>query len=75
MSKLAAWTDEKPPIRGWYAVMYGWDSDEGTFVNSRFWNGEKWDDLNNLPIFMWSPQPFDDFEAADKWAADNDPDL
>ena len=71
---MNAWTDKEPTKKGWYAVMYSWDSDEGTFVTSRYWTGGKWADLINLPIFMWSPEPFDDFETADIWAEEHAPD-
>lgn len=60
-----------PKERGWYAVHYSWDSNEGSFINVLFSDGVKWVYDISLPIFEICG-PFVGEEEAKSWANKND---
>lgn len=62
--------DDTPPQPGWYATLYGWDIEEGSFPKATEWLGDRWD--GSLPFFAWQG-PFADEEAAERWADEHDP--
>jgi len=68
---MSAWKYDGPMMVGWYATIHSWDAEEGTFPGANYWDGEKWNE--RLPIFGWSPHPFDTEAAALAWAYENDP--
>lgn len=61
------WTwEDKPPVPGWYAVLYCWEPQEGVFTDAAYWNGQVWS--QSLPIGGYAG-PFADEAEARAWAA------
>lgn len=70
MEVLYKWTlDDSPAKKGWYAIAYSWDTGEGIFHGSSYYDGEKWD--CSLPIGAYAG-PFENKLSAEKWGDDND---
>jgi hypothetical protein len=66
------WLEECPPEKpGWYATLYCFDPEEGTFPSESEWSGTAWSD--SLPYTHRSPEPFATRHEAGRWASDNDP--
>jgi hypothetical protein len=55
---------------GWYATLFCWDSNEGTFAGGNRWFGDRWE--NNLPVYAWVG-PFSTMVEADEWARAHNP--
>jgi hypothetical protein len=55
---------------GWYATLFCWDSNEGTFAGGNRWLGDRWE--NNLPVYAWVG-PFSTMVKADGWARARNP--
>ncbi len=70
----SAWTSafehDHPPSAGWYAVLYGWDTNEGVFTDASYWNGSAWD--SDFPLLGFNG-PHPDAPAAKKWADEHNP--
>lgn len=67
------WSEKTRPVQfGWYAIMYGWDAQEGVFVGADYWNpNETW--AQGYPVLaVHGPHPTQ-FDAL-TWAKKNDPD-
>lgn len=65
------WHSDNPKTAGFYAILFCYDPDEGTFPDSRFWDGKEWDE--SLPIVWVSSIAFPTKEDAEDWAYENDP--
>jgi hypothetical protein len=63
----------EPAIVGWYATLYCWDSNEGSFPGANWWTGMHWQEP--LPVYAVSPTAFSSEEEAKAWADKHDPDL
>ena len=68
---LIEWTSfDKEVKTGWYAIHYGWDSDEGSFVGVDFFTETGFQ--NNHPIIHISSDCFNSKEEAEIWSQKND---
>lgn len=60
------WTfSENPQQKGWYAISYCWEAEEGIFNGASFWTGTNWEGC--LPIFAFAG-PFETSAEAVAWA-------
>ena len=67
---VVMWTDETTNIEsGFYATLYSWDSREGSFCDTNYFDGSDW--REDRPICEIAG-PFNSEDAADKWCEDND---
>jgi hypothetical protein len=68
-----SWTDynnQSCLAIGWYSVLFSWDSEEGSFVQANYFDGDSFEEI--LPIFSISSVPFATKEDAEEWGAAND---
>lgn len=66
--KQTEWRSGNPKEKGWYAIQYCWDTEEGTFYACDYFNGSNWTD-KTLPIFQFAgifENEIDAEEFADK---------
>lgn len=73
--KYDRWKDfETPDKRGWYAVNYCWDVREGSFCESIYFDGERFDygGCISLPCIMISKKRFRSKIGCDNWLEKND---
>lgn len=61
--------NDDPTETGWYAIEYCWDSEEGSFCGTSYWNMKEWD--SSLPVTRFAG-PFEDENSADIWVEQND---
>ena len=61
--------DSEPPEEGWYAVMYSWDPDEGSFPGAWYWTGRQWQ--SSIPPVAFAG-PFEYEHMARLWAEKHD---
>lgn len=56
--------DEGPPKPGWYATIYCWEAEEGSFYGGLYWSGSDWrsqedrPDMRPFPVTGYSTAPF-----------------
>lgn len=72
MPKPFLWIDKEPPTPGWYATLKCWDSHEGYFPDSNYWDGEHWAEDRPM-VTHHSPGIFKTPEEAKDWAYEHDP--
>lgn len=63
--------DTLPEKSGWYAVLYGWEMEEGSFMGHSHFSAEtkEWDE--RLPIRRWAG-PFGTADMAEQFADSHD---
>ena len=61
--------DGAPEQEGWYAIHYSWDAEEGSFVDTNYFNGGEWVESYPIIQFAW---PFSTKEDAADWADKHD---
>jgi hypothetical protein len=66
-----SWIYTEPINEGWYATLYCWDPQEGTFPGPNYWDGRTWQE--KLPVIAHSPVPFSSIEEAKSWGRTHDP--
>lgn len=80
MATEPEWTFEDKPETtepGWYAILYCWEIDEGFFTGAGYWDGKRWQwphDNPSEPPVVNHAGPFENKQAAEGWAEENDPD-
>lgn len=57
-------------VEGWYAIHYGWDPEEGSFVQALYFDGKVFSE--NLPVIDISNTDFENEHLAGLWADNND---
>ena len=56
--------------KGWYAIHWGFDPQEGSFIEAAYYDGNTFD--SDLPVIQASSEPFNEESKALEWAEAND---